>query len=119
MNLGKPHGPLLKRIYEWVVIKDQRPAYRQNPNGFAWRKGFAQWQPISFIAELNPASGIPAPSPPPASLNKTDEIDFKIFGAEMQFVEVELDPGESAMAEAGAMMYKESVVDMQTIFGDG
>ncbi len=37
----------------------------------------------------------------------------------MQFVEIELDPGESAVAEAGAMMYKEPHVDMQTIFGDG
>ena len=37
----------------------------------------------------------------------------------MQFVEVELDPGESAIAEAGAMMYKERAVEMETIFGDG
>jgi uncharacterized protein (TIGR00266 family) len=37
----------------------------------------------------------------------------------MQFVEVELDPGESAVAEAGAMMYKDSSIDMQTVFGDG
>ena len=37
----------------------------------------------------------------------------------MQFVEIELDPGESAVAEAGAMMYKDSTVQMETIFGDG
>ena len=37
----------------------------------------------------------------------------------MQFVEVELDPGESAIAEAGAMMYKDSSVEMNTVFGDG
>lgn len=49
----------------------------------------------------------------------TDGIDFKIYGAEMQFVELELDPGESAIAEAGAMMYKTSDVEMETIFGDG
>ena len=46
-------------------------------------------------------------------------VDYKIFGDDMQFVEVELDPGESAMAEAGAMMYKDTPVEMQTIFGDG
>jgi len=48
-----------------------------------------------------------------------DEIDYTIVGTEMQFVEVELDPGESVIAEAGAMMYKDSTVDMDTIFGDG
>ena len=36
---------------------------------------------------------------------RAHEIDFKIIGSEMQFVEVELDPGESAVAEAGSMMY--------------
>ncbi|MBP2664197.1 MAG: hypothetical protein H6Q71_2145 [Firmicutes bacterium] len=49
----------------------------------------------------------------------SDVIEYKIFGTEMQFVEVELDPGESVIAEAGAMMYKDSIVDMDTIFGDG
>jgi uncharacterized protein (AIM24 family) len=94
---------------------------RQNPNGFAWRDGFAEWQPIASIAELNPVPGAPVPAPPPAVARGTgaDEIDFKIFGAEMQFVEVELDPGESAVAEAGAMMYKDSLIEMQTVFGDG
>jgi len=94
---------------------------RQNPNGFAWRDGFAEWQPIPSIAELNPAPGVPVPAAPPSTFPRAgaDEIDFKIFGAEMQFVEVELDPGESAVAEAGAMMYKDSAIKMQTIFGDG
>ena len=93
---------------------------KQNPNGFAWRDGFTDWQPIAKIAELNPAAGAPVPAPPPAASRAVaDEIDFKIFGAEMQFVEVELDPGESAVAEAGAMMYKDSSIDMQTVFGDG
>lgn len=53
------------------------------------------------------------------SNRRTDGIDYKIYGAEMQFVEVELDPGESAVAEAGAMMYKTAGVTMETIFGDG
>jgi hypothetical protein len=94
---------------------------RQNSNGFAWRDGFAEWQSIASTAELNPTPGVPVPTPPPAAAPSAgaDEIDFKIFGAEMQFVEVELDPGESAVAEAGAMMYKDSTIDMQTVFGDG
>lgn len=93
---------------------------RQNPNGFAWRDGFTAWVPISEIAELNSSTmgGTPAP-PPRVRRSIADEIDFKILGAEMQFVEIELDPGESVIAEAGAMMYKDSSVVMETIFGDG
>ncbi len=86
------------------------------PDGFAWRNGLAEWLPISQVPELAQAA---APAPPPPSTQTSDEIDFKIFGAEMQFVEVELDPGESAVAEAGAMMYKDSSIQMETIFGDG
>jgi len=47
------------------------------------------------------------------------EIDYKIIGEDMQFVEVELDPGEATVAEAGAMMYMEDGIEMETIFGDG
>ncbi len=47
------------------------------------------------------------------------EIDYEIFGDDMQFVEVELDPNETAVAEAGSMMYMDSGIQIQTIFGDG
>ena len=49
----------------------------------------------------------------------SDDVDFEIKGAEMQFVEIELDPGESAVAEAGSMMFKHPDIEMTTIFGDG
>jgi uncharacterized protein (TIGR00266 family) len=47
------------------------------------------------------------------------EIDYKIHGHEMQFVEVELDPGESAVSEAGSLMYKDPAIEMTTVFGNG
>src|SRR5687767_13334530 len=47
------------------------------------------------------------------------EIDYTIFGDDMQFVEVELDPNEATVAEAGGMMYMDDGVEMETIFGDG
>ncbi len=47
------------------------------------------------------------------------EIDYKIHGDDLQFVEVELDPNEAALAEAGGMMFMEDGIEMQTIFGDG
>ena len=47
------------------------------------------------------------------------EIDYKIHGDDMQFVEVELDPKETVVAEAGALMMMEDGIEMETIFGDG
>ncbi|MBU6437891.1 MAG: TIGR00266 family protein [Betaproteobacteria bacterium] len=48
-----------------------------------------------------------------------DVIDYTITGDDMQMVEVELDPGEAAVGEAGSLMYMEAGVDMDTVFGDG
>jgi uncharacterized protein (TIGR00266 family) len=47
------------------------------------------------------------------------EIDFKLYGDDMQFVEVELDPQETVIAEAGSFMMMEDDIQMETIFGDG
>ncbi|MDI3318973.1 TIGR00266 family protein [Pinibacter sp. MAH-24] len=47
------------------------------------------------------------------------EIDYRIYGEEMQYVEIELDPGETAIGESGAFMMMEDGIQMQTIFGDG
>jgi len=90
---------------------------KSNPGGHAWKEGFADWKPINQVPELRP--GAPAPAPPTSAPSVAHEIDYTIFGEEMQFVEIELDPGESAVAEAGAMMYKDLPVSMETIFGDG
>ena len=49
---------------------------------------------------------------------RADVIDYRIHGSEMQFVEMELDPGETVIAEAGGMMYMTAGVQMQTVFGD-
>ena len=47
------------------------------------------------------------------------EIDYKIYGDDMQYVEVELDPSEATVAEAGGMMYMDDGIEMETVFGDG
>ena len=47
------------------------------------------------------------------------EIDYRIVGEEMQYVEIELDPNETAVAEAGSFMLMDEGIQMQTIFGDG
>jgi uncharacterized protein (TIGR00266 family) len=58
---------------------------------------------------------------PPARIGTAlnDAVDYEIKGQEMQFVEVELDPGESVIGEAGAMMFKGPTIHMDTVFGDG
>ena len=50
---------------------------------------------------------------------KNHEIDYKVYGEELQYVEIELDPGETAVAESGAFMMMEDGIRMATIFGDG
>lgn len=47
------------------------------------------------------------------------EIDYTIYGEELQFVEIELDPSETAVAESGSFLMMDSDIEMQTIFGDG
>ncbi len=113
---------------QWFLIYDgrqegpydsyqARERARSNPDGHAWREGYADWVPISRVAELMaPSAGVPAP---PTARRASDDIDYRIVGSEMQFVEIELDPGESVIAEAGAMMYKDACIAMEAIFGDG
>ena len=48
-----------------------------------------------------------------------DVVDYEIKGAEMQFVELALDPGEAAVGEAGSLMFMDGEIDMDTVFGDG
>ncbi len=103
---------------------DEAAALRQAqsaPQAMAWREGMSEWKPVGQIEELRgsgPAPGI-APPPLPGGRQRADDIDFRIVGHEMQFVEIELDPGESAIAEAGALMFKDASVQMDTVFGDG
>ena len=86
--------------------------------------GMATWQKVKdvpafapFVAQGQSAGSAPPPPTPPG--RRAHDIDFVIHGNEMQFVEVELDPGEAAVAEAGAFMYMTPGIEMETIFGDG
>ncbi|GAB2510841.1 TIGR00266 family protein [Pseudoxanthomonas sangjuensis] len=98
-----------------------RAQAQANPGLLCWREGMREWKPVRDVPEFAAAGASPAPPPPPGSggRQRADEIDFRIVGGDMQFVEVELDPGESAIAEAGALMFKDAAVRMDTVFGDG
>jgi uncharacterized protein (TIGR00266 family) len=109
---GRQEGPyptsdILKNLQNGVY----------GPNTYVWRQGFQNWLEISQCPELSMQSFSPPPVMP--SSGSADEIDHEIIGSEMQFVEIELDPQESVVAEAGSMMYMSDHIEMQTIFGDG
>lgn len=68
--------------------------------------------------------GAPQQASAPARLDsaparRSHEIDYRIYGDDMQFVEVELDRGETVIAEAGAMMYMEAGIEFEAKMGDG
>lgn len=117
----------------WYYVKDGRsegPMTRNElirqlpsaggPEALIYGPGLSDWVRARHVAAIAEFLGGSAPgAPPPMSRGRVaDEIDFEIFGDDMQFVEVTLDPGEVVVAEAGAMMYMTRGIEMQTVFGD-
>jgi uncharacterized protein (TIGR00266 family) len=93
-------------------------------NTLVFKGGMSNWTPLRDVPDLASFLGggaaVSGGAPPPlVPGRRAHDIDFKILGSEMQFVEVELDPGESAVAEAGSMMYMTQSIEMETVFGDG
>ena len=83
-----------------------------------WGPGVPEWTEAGRIASLG-AREDSRIAPPSAPTNRrADEIDYEIFGDDIQFVEVTLDPDEVVIAEAGGMMYMTDGIQMQTVFGD-
>lgn len=92
---------------------------------YVYGQGLAKWTPISqvptFAQIFNHGAPPPPPPPPPgpAPTAAADVIDYEIFGEEMQYVEITLDPAEAAVAEAGSFFYMDPGIEMSTVFGDG
>lgn len=90
------------------------------PDTLVWGPGVSEWTEARHVASLGVGALRTATAPPPPSggTRKSDEIDYELFGDDMQYVEVTLDPGEVVVAEAGGMMYMTEGIEMQTVFGD-
>lgn len=101
------------------------------PADQVWKEGMEEWLPASRISGLFPASA-PAPPPPPppgeaapqarparSTARRCHEVSYEIHGDDMQVVEVELDPGEAVIAEAGGMNYMEDGISFEAKLGDG
>ena len=112
---GKQEGPYGT---DEVLAKISNGELGQNAHVFT--QGMSDWVPIARQPEFSAAlAGPAAMPPPPAGMGTAHEIDYEIFGEEMQFVELTLDPQEACIAEAGSFMYMDPGIEMETIFGDG
>ena len=93
---------------------------RWNLDSLVWSEGMDTWVPAREVPALRGTGAAPRHAGPPLPRSsRSHVIDYKIEGEEMQFVEVELDPGETVIAEAGVMMYMTTSIQMETKFGDG
>jgi uncharacterized protein (TIGR00266 family) len=113
---GQQQGPMSR---DEVVAGLQSGRFGRD--AYVFTQGMANWVPISTHPEFSGHLGAPPPPPPPgaAAAVRAHEIDYELYGEDMQYVEVTLDPGEACIAEAGAFLYMEPGIQMQTIFGDG
>lgn len=111
---GRQQGPLSGD----EVVRMIR-AGRLGRDAYVFRQGMSDWVGITTHPPFAEAFGAATPPPPPPTAAGAHEIDYEIFGEEMQFVEITLDPGEACIAEAGSFMYMDPGIQMQTIFGDG
>ncbi len=84
-----------------------------------WSEGMSEWQAASKVLPvLFQGAGTPPPVPAVAG-GRSHEIDYEIIGESIQMVEIELDPGETVIAEAGAMNYMNDGITFETKMGDG
>lgn len=88
------------------------------PDTLVYGPGLTDWTEARHVAAIAQRSAGADSPPPPPSGRRSDEIDYEIFGEEMQYVEVTLDPNEMVLAEAGGMMYMSPQIKMETVFGD-
>jgi uncharacterized protein (TIGR00266 family) len=113
---GKQQGP-----HRESALKQLMASGAVAPGTLGWTQGMEGWAALNTVVPwLAGAPALGAGMPPPITAQRVmHEVDFEIFGNEMQYVEVELDPQEAAVAEAGGMFYMEDGIAMETIFGDG
>ncbi len=112
---GRQEGPLSAEEITRRIRSGQIPR-----SAHVFAPGLAGWEPVTSRGEFAAAFGGGAVPPPPVSgRTGAHEIDYEIFGEEMQFVEITLDPREACVAEAGSFMYMDPAIEMETIFGDG
>ncbi len=109
---GKSVGPMsIAQLISKLPSVGGQDALVYGPATSSWIEA----RHVPAIALAMRGDGTP---PVPKRAHRADEIDYEIFGEEMQYVEVTLDPAEMVIAEPGAMMYMSAGIQMETLFGD-
>jgi uncharacterized protein (TIGR00266 family) len=120
---GSPQGP-----YSEAQIRNGIKQGKVKLDMLLFGPGMGKWEPVGWhpLFSHNGAGGeqgaIKKQRIPKATFHQQElvhDIDFAIYGDDMQYVEIELDPHEAALAEAGAMMYMDDTIAMETVFGEG
>jgi uncharacterized protein (TIGR00266 family) len=109
---GETVGPVSREALHQAI------AGADGPKTLVWGPGVAEWTEARHVAGLGVGAAHAGPPPRSTVARRADEIDFELYGDDMQFVEITLDPGEVVVAEAGGMMYMTRGIEMQTVFGD-
>lgn len=109
---GQTVGPMsIDELRNAISVAD-------GPRTLVWGPGVPEWTEAGRITSLGAGQATVSAPPGAPTGRRTDEIDYEIFGDDMQFVEVTLDPDEVVIAEAGGMMYMTEGIRMQAVFGD-
>jgi uncharacterized protein (TIGR00266 family) len=90
----------------------------EGPETLVFGPGLVQWTEARHVDEVIERIVPPVSPPERRPHRRSDEIDYEIFGEEMQYAIVELDPDEMVIAEAGVLMFMTSGIKMETYFGD-
>jgi uncharacterized protein (TIGR00266 family) len=102
------------------VFTAESPETASIPQAFAGNTAVTQPNPNQMpqLQHSQPKGPTRSYQSPPGKSGNSDLIDYAIFGDDTQYVEITLDPGETVIAESGAMMYMTGGIEMQTVFGD-
>jgi uncharacterized protein (TIGR00266 family) len=122
------------KTWHYMISETQREAAEETalpnlatggllrPETLVWSDGMATWQPARQALPQLFTGTVSGPPPLPkagAPGRRSHEIDFEIHGDDLQLVEIELDPGETVIAEAGGMCFMEEGIEFETKMGDG
>lgn len=113
---GQQNGPLTTQ-----QVVDMIHARQIDQTAYAYGQTSPQWTPIAQVPWFaSMFTQQPAPPPPPAGPAPivVDQIDYEIIGADSQYVDVTLDPGEAALADASTVFYMDAGIRPESISGD-
>ena len=112
VHKGETAGPISR---EALVAALDKAA---GPSTLVWGPGVPEWTEARHVVALGTGKAPGTRPPPSPKARRADEIEYELYGDDMQFVEITLDPDEVVVAEAGGMMYMTEGIEMQTVFGD-